>query len=117
MRPQLETLGSILPENTVATVTQLVAESTRRTARVSETIQQAVARMEVDGPERTRAVIVEAVAELRTVKRLADEIDEWTFGDHTGFVAEQGRAVVDGVSAVEAEFRRAAIAFAACRSR
>ena len=116
MRPELETLGAVLPDNVVVNVVALLSESMLQVEGAIQTIAEVKAHLETMGREHSRQMILRVAKDLKAVRQLVEQIDVWTFGDHAGFVAEQGRVVSEAIAAADAEFRKAAIAFLATRT-
>ena len=113
MNARQDTPAQILSEQIVERVMSLQRMGIVQIEGATQTIREAASCLETEGRDEARRLIVEAANSLRATRLLVEKIDEWTFGNHEGFVAEQGRSVIAALAAVNAEFQRAASAFAA----
>jgi hypothetical protein len=107
--------AAIHSESVLGTVVLLLIESGRQVEEMTGELRSAVSALDIDNPEQTRQLIIEASGRLRSVKLLLEKIDGWALNDPVGFVAEQASWVRDLCAAADAEFELAARAFAAAR--
>jgi hypothetical protein len=106
----------ICPESGSGPTVLLLTEIGRRVEGMTCALQIAATASQNARPERTRQIVVETAAQLRSVKLLLEHVDDWFLDDPRDLVAEQVRRVRDLCAAADAAFELAARAFAASRA-
>lgn len=106
----------IFPECDPGPTVLLLTEIGRGVEDLTCALQMAATASHNDGPEPIRQIVIDAVAQLRSVKLLLAQIDDRILDDSSDLVAEEVGRVRDLCAAADAAFELAARAFAASRA-